>query len=193
MVRYVGYSNWTAWQAAKALGIQEKHAWQRFSVAQMYYSLIGRDLEHEVLPFARDAGIGTMIWSPLAGGLLSGKYTRESLSDKNNRLAGFDFLPEDKDWALGVVEKVRDLAKQKNVSVAQLSLAWLLHKPEVSTVLVGSSKLSQLEDNLAAADLTLSTEDLKYLDALAAPLPLYPNWFQTKTADAMLAQVLAGT
>jgi aryl-alcohol dehydrogenase-like predicted oxidoreductase len=190
MVRYVGYSNWTAWQAAKAIGIQEKHGYTKMSVAQMYYSLVGRDLEHEVLPFLQDAGIGTMIWSPLAGGLLSGKYTRELLTHKDNRLSGFDFIPVDKDFAFKVVDELRTIASKHHASVPQIALAWLLHKPKVSNIILGASKLSQLEDNLGAVDIQLSDQEMDFLDNLTAPAAIYPNWFQRFTADLMMGQAL---
>ncbi len=190
MVRYVGYSNWNAWQAAKAVGIQHRHQYTAFSVAQMYYSLVGRDLEHEVIPFVQDAGIGTMIWSPLAGGLLSGKYNKESLTDKDNRLSGFDFLPGDKALAFKVVEELRVIAAKHDASVPQIALAWLLHKPGVSNIIVGASKLTQLEDNLGAINIALSNEEMECLNNLTSPAMLYPNWFQQFTADPVLKQAL---
>lgn len=190
MVRYVGYSNWNAWQAAKAVGIQHNHAYTSFSVAQMHYSLVGRDLEQEVIPFVQDAGIGTMVWSPLSGGLLSGKYSKTSLTDKDNRLSGFDFIPVDKDVVFGVVEELRTMSEKRNASVAQVALAWLLHKPGASNIIVGASKLSQLEDNLGAINLKLSSEEMEFLNKLTAPASMYPNWFQQFTADSMLKQEL---
>ncbi len=182
-VRYVGYSNWTAWQAAKAVGLQERHGHARFVAAQMYYSLVGRDLEHEVLPFVQDAGIGTMVWSPLAGGFLSGKYTRENLQDAQNRLAGFDFLPFDKEAGFGLVEAMRPIAQAHRASVAQVALAWLLARPGVSTLLLGASKLHQLEDNLGALQVRLSQEEVRRLDALSPHADYYPRWFAQRVAD----------
>jgi aryl-alcohol dehydrogenase-like predicted oxidoreductase len=190
MVRYVGYSNWNAWQAAKAVGIQHNNSHTPFSVAQMHYSLVGRDLEHEVIPFVKDAGIGTMIWSPLAGGLLSGKYSKASLTDKDNRLSGFDFIPVDKVFAFKVVEELRGIAAKYNASVPQIALAWLLHKPGVSNIIVGASKLAQLEDNLGAINIELSSNEMEFLNNLTAPASIYPNWFQQFTADPVLKQAL---
>jgi aryl-alcohol dehydrogenase-like predicted oxidoreductase len=190
MVRYVGYSNWNAWQAAKAVGIQHGKSHTPFSVAQMHYSLVGRDLEHEVIPFVQDAGIGTMIWSPLAGGLLSGKYSKATLTDKDNRLSGFDFIPVDKDFAFKVVEELRRIAAKHNASVPQIALAWLLHKLGVSNIIVGASKLAQLEDNLGAINIELSGDEMEFLNKLTAPAAIYPNWFQQFTADPMLKQAL---
>ena len=156
----------------------------------MHYSLIGRDLEHEVVPFVRDAGIGTMIWSPLAGGLLSGKYTKESLTEKDNRLSGCDFIPADKDFAFKVVEELRTIAKKHDASVPQIALAWLLHKPGVSNIIVGASKLTQLEDNLGATNIQLLDAEMEFLNGLTAPISIYPNWFQQMTADPLLKQIL---
>jgi aryl-alcohol dehydrogenase-like predicted oxidoreductase len=189
-VRYVGYSNWAAWQAAKAVGLQEKHGWARFTSAQMYYSLVGRDLEHEVLPFVQDAGIGTMIWSPLAGGFLSGKYTRENLKDQDNRLSGFDFLPFDKEAGFKLVEAMWPIAAEHKASVAQVALAWLLAKPGVSTVLLGASKLHQLEDNLGALDVRLRPEEVRRLDELSPHTAYYPNWFTERLRDQAVDKAL---
>ncbi|WP_163989754.1 aldo/keto reductase [Pyxidicoccus caerfyrddinensis] len=190
-VRYVGFSNWSAWQAARAVGIQERYQWARFTAAQMYYSLVGRDLEHEVLPFVQEAGIGTMVWSPLAGGFLSGKYTRESLEDANNRLAGFDFLPFDKEAGFRVVEVMREIGEASRASVAQVALAWLLKKPGVSTVLLGASKLSQLEDNLGALKVSLSDEQVRRLDEVSPHALYYPSWFNQQLRDSKLHDALA--
>jgi len=189
-VRYVGYSNWAAWQAAKAVGLQERHGWARFAGAQMYYSLLGRDIEHEVLPFVRDAGIGTMIWSPLAGGFLSGKYTRASLTAQDNRLSGFDFLPFDKEQGFRLVDLMKTIAETHRVSVAQVALAWLLAKPGVSTVLIGATKRSQLEDNLGAAEVVLSPSELRQLDEASPHAEYYPAWFTQRLRDAELDNAL---
>jgi aryl-alcohol dehydrogenase-like predicted oxidoreductase len=190
MVRYIGYSNWTAWQAVKAVTMQRERGLAQFISAQMYYSLVGRDLEHDVLPMLRSEGLGLMVWSPLAGGFLSGKYTPETLQEKENRLAGFDFIPFDKQQGFALLETLRDMAASKNISVAQLSLAWLLHQRGVSSLIVGASKLTQLEDNLAAVNVALSEEELKHIDT-AAPLPLlYPHWFAQFTPDGALNKVL---
>lgn len=189
-VRYVGFSNWSAWQAAKAIGIQQKNHWARFVGAQMYYSLVGRDLEHEVLPFAQDAGVGTMIWGPLAGGFLSGKYTRENLNDKDNRLSGFDFLPFDKEAGFRLLETVRAIAASHNATVSQVSLAWLLHRSGVSTVLIGASKLSQLDDNLGAASLRLSEQELEQLNSQSPSSLYYPSWFNGLLRDAATDKAL---
>ncbi|HEX5082496.1 MAG TPA: aldo/keto reductase [Blastocatellia bacterium] len=182
-VRYVGFSNWSAWRAATALQTQKAKGWAQFSSGQMYYSLVGRDVEHEIEPFMRYAGLGMTVWSPLAGGFLSGKYTRENLKDSENRLAGFDFLPFDKEAGFKVVEKIREVATRHEASVARIAIAWLLAKPVVSSVIVGASKPHQLEDNLKAADLKLGDAEVSELDAITAPTPLYPQWFNMNLID----------
>lgn len=183
-VRYVGYSNWPAWQAALAVATQKEKGWTRFRVGQMYASLVGRDVEHETVPFMRAAGVGMMVWSPLAGGFLSGKYTRKDPTGGSGRLKDFDFLPTDKEKAYDLVDVMGKIAKKHGVSVASVALAWLLAKDWATTILVGASKTSQLDDNLKAADLSLSKEEISALDAATAPTPMYPNWFNEKTADA---------
>lgn len=189
-VRYTGFSNWSAWQAAKAVGLSQQHGWPRFITGQMYYSLVGRDIEHEVLTFARDAGIGTMIWGPLAGGFLSGKYHQGNLSDADHRLSGFDFLPFDKERGFALVELMRRVATAHDASVAQVALAWLLAKPGVSTVLLGASKLTQLEDNLRAMELMLSPEEMRQLDEASPHTDYYPQWFNERLRDPIVSEAL---
>lgn len=168
--RYLGVSNWPAWKVAAAIALQRANGWAQFSHVQMYYSLLGRGVEGEVLPMAKHFGIGLTAWSPLAGGFLSGKYTRESLSDAENRLSGFDMIPFDKDQGFALVETIRGIAAAHDATVAQVALAWVLSRPQVASVLVGASRLSQLDDNIAAADLALSAEDLATLDAATKPI-----------------------
>lgn len=189
-VRYIGYSNWPAWMAAQAIQMQRERGWATFINGQMYYSLVGRDIEHDTIPFMKNNGVGLTVWSPLAGGFLSGKYTRDNLNDPNNRLSGFDFLPHDKEWGFTVLDSIRDIAQENGVTPAQISLAWLLAQPQVSSVLVGSSKISQLEDNLLTVELNLSAEQRAALNQLTRPTPLYPNWFTTMTLDARIAEAL---
>jgi aryl-alcohol dehydrogenase-like predicted oxidoreductase len=191
LVRYVGFSNFTAWQAAKFLGVQNARGYAPFIAAQMYYSLVGRDLEHEVVPFCQDAGIGIVVWSPLASGFLSGRYTRQDPTGGKGRLTQFDILPIDKEKGYNLIDRMRQIASQHKATVAQIALAWLLSKPYVSTILLGASKLSQLEDNLGAANIQLSDQEVTELDALTAPAPLYPNWFQAFATDAVVRDALA--
>ena len=191
-VRYAGFSNWNAWRAAKAVGLQERHGWARFRAAEMYYSLVGRDLEHEIAPFAQDAGIGILVWSPLAGGFLSGKYTRQNPQGDGGRLAAIDMLPRDREKSYDVVDRLNALASAHGASPAQIALAWLLAKPYVSSILLGANKPAQLEDNLAAVNVALSKEEVAGLDELTAPPLLYPNWFAQRVVDAPVRDALAG-
>ncbi len=191
LVRYVGYSNFTAWQAAKFMGIQQRNQYAPFVAAQMYYSLVGRDLEHEVVPFCEDAGVGLVVWSPLASGFLSGRYTRQNPTGGGGRLAGFDILPMDKEKGYDLIEKLKLMAEQHGCTVAQIALAWLLSKSYVSSILLGASKISQLEDNLGALEVKLSAKELKELDDFTAPKALYPQWFQASLVDEITAKALA--
>src|SRR6185369_5956154 len=146
-VRYIGFSNWSAWKTAAALEIQRREGWAPFTHGQMYYSLLGRDLERDVLPMMRRYGIGLTAWSPLAGGFLSGKYTPENLSDPDTRYGGFDILPFDKARGFELVERMRAIAAGHGASVAQVAIAWLLARNAVTSVIVGAAKRYQLDDN----------------------------------------------
>ena len=191
-VRYIGFSNWNAWRAAKAVGLQRQNGWAQFRAAEMYYSLVGRDIDHDVVPFLEDAGIGVLAWSPLAGGLLSGKYTRQNPKGDGGRLTGFDFLPHNKDKAYDVVDKVRAIGAAHNASPAQVALAWMLTKPIVSSILLGANKMAQLEDNLGAVNVHLSAEELADLERLTSPDAMYPNWFTERIADVPVKEALSG-
>jgi aryl-alcohol dehydrogenase-like predicted oxidoreductase len=184
-VRYVGFSNWPAWLAAKAVGIQRARGYRQFRGAEMYYSLVGRDLEHEVAPFCADAGIGVMVWSPLAGGFLSGKYTRaKPKGESGDRLGGFEFLPYDRERGYDLVDLLHAIGEKRGASPAQVSLAWLLARPVVASILVGASNRKQLDENLAAADVQLTSDDLAALDAATKPVAIYPNWFNERVVDS---------
>ena len=191
-VRYLGFSNWPAWRAAEAVGLQREHGWARFRAAELYYSLVGRDVEHELAPFCQSAGIGIMVWSPLAGGFLTGKYTRDNPQGDGGRLTGFDFLPYDREHGYKVVDQLRAISSARNASPAQVALAWLLAKPHVATILIGANKMAQLEDNLAAADLRLTGDELANLDTLTTPASIYPNWFNARTVDTVASKALSG-
>src|SRR5258708_249588 len=180
-VRYVGFSNWPAWWAAKGIGVQQMRGFTRFRAAEMYYSLIGRDLENEIAPFVQDAGIGVFVWSPLSGGFLSGKYTRGNPQGDGGRLTGFDFIPHDRERSYDLVEGIRKIAAGHNASVAQVAPAWILTKPWMATILVGASKPAQLADNLGAVNLQLSADAFAELEKLSAQRPVYPNWFITRS------------
>jgi aryl-alcohol dehydrogenase-like predicted oxidoreductase len=175
LVRYVGWSNHPAWYAARGQGIQERHGYAPFISGQIYYSLIGRYAEHEILPYCRAAGLGTLIWSPLAGGFLTGKYMRQDPAGEGGRRAAFSVPPVDLERGYDAVETMREIADRHGVPVAHVAYAWLLAKPEVSSVIVGASRPEQLADNLAAAELALAEDELAALDALDPPAPLYPH------------------
>ena len=176
LVRYVGCSNWQAWKIMKALGISERRGLARFETLQAYYSIAGRDLEREIVPLLQDQKVGLMVWSPLAGGLLSGKFGPGSNGPEGTRRAAFDFPPVDKDRAWACVAAMREIAQAKDVSVARVALAWILGKPFVTSVIIGAKTIEQLDDNLAAATLTLTKDEIAKLDEVSA-LPLeYPGW-----------------
>ncbi|SDG19312.1 aldo/keto reductase [Chitinophaga filiformis] len=189
-VRYIGFSNWTVWKAAIAYQMQKERGWATFCNGQMYYSLLGRDVEYDIVPFMQHAGIGMTIWSPLAGGFLSGKYTREGAKDQDNRLSGFDILPFDKEKGYDVVDVLKEIAATHSASPAQVALSWLLAKPVVSSILVGASKLHQLENNLKAVEVELSDTEIKTLDDLTQPGVSYPHWFVQNLADQKHKEIL---
>ena len=176
LVRYVGVSNWQAWRIMKALGLCERHGWARIDSLQAYYTIAGRDLERELVPLMRAEGVGLMVWSPLAGGLLSGKYGPGSNGPEGARRVTFDFPPVDRDRAWACVAEMREVAAAHEVSVARVALAWLLAKPWVSTIIIGAKTVEQLDDNLAATTLRLSEEEVARLDAVSALPSEYPGW-----------------
>lgn len=189
-VRYLGFSNWSAWTVAAARELQQAHGFAPFTHGQMYYSLLGRDVERDVIPMMQRYGLGLTVWSPLAAGFLSGKYTRENLSDPDNRYSGFDLLPFDKEHGFALVEQLREIAVARGASVAQVAIAWLLSRNAVTSVLLGASKRAQLADNLRAVDVGLTADELARLDAATPLAPVYPNWFQRNLADTQTASAL---
>jgi aryl-alcohol dehydrogenase-like predicted oxidoreductase len=175
-VRHIGLCNMAAWQIMKGLGISEKRNWSRFESVQAYYTVAGRDLEREVIPLLQDQQLGLMVWSPLAGGLLSGKFSADGKGPEGTRRASFDFPVVDKPRAFRVVDAMRPIAERHQTSVAQVALAWLLSRKQVSTVIIGAKTQEQLKDNLAASDLELTTEDLQILEDVSKLPPEYPGW-----------------
>ena len=175
-VRTIGLCNMAAWQIMKALAISEKNHWSRFESVQAYYTIAGRDLEREVLPLLQYQQLGLMVWSPLAGGLLTGKFGPDQKGPEGARRASFDFPVVDKARAFRCIDAMRPIAQRLRVSVAQVALAWLLSRPQVSTVIVGAKTPEQLADNLGAARLELSFEDLATLEEISALPPEYPGW-----------------
>ena len=175
--RYVGVSNWAAWQIVKALGISERRGFAKFVSLQAYYTVAGRDLERELAPMLLSEGLGLMVWSPLAGGLLSGKYNLSADGHEGEgRRASFDFPPVDLARAAPIVEAMRAMADRRGVTVAQIALAWLLYQPVVSTVIVGAKRADQLADNIAACEVELEAGELEELDRLSALHREYPGW-----------------
>jgi len=185
-VRYIGVSNWHAWRVATALGVSARLNLARFNTLQAHYSIASRDLERELVPLLEAEKMGLLVWSPLAGGLLSGKFSRENQSPEGSRRSEFDFPIIDKERAWNVIDVMRPIAEAHDCSPARIALAWLLSKPVVTSVLVGAKRLSQLEDNIAAVDIVLSEEDIRQLDAVSELPPEYPGWMlATQGADRL--------
>ncbi len=175
-VRYIGCSNWPAWQIMKSLGISQAKNLAKFDTLQAYYSLAGRDLEREIVPLLKDQGTGLLVWSPLAGGLLSGKYSRESQRPEDGRRSEFDFPIVDKERTWRILDVLRPVAKARNTSVASVALAWLLAQPVVTSVIIGAKRIDQLRENLSAAAIKLSEDELQQLDKVSILPAEYPGW-----------------
>jgi len=174
--RYVGFSNLPAWQASKAITFAEQNKLARFQSAQVYYSIAGRDIEREIAPMCQAEGVAILPWSPLAGGLLSGKFDPNKKGPADARRSNFDFPPVNMERLPRVLDALRDVAKQQNVSVARVALGWQLTKPFVTSIIVGAKKKEQLIDNIAATELKLTDAQVKQLDDASA-LPFeYPGW-----------------
>jgi aryl-alcohol dehydrogenase-like predicted oxidoreductase len=175
-VRYIGCSNLAAWHIMKSLGISARQHLAKFVSLQAYYTIAGRDLERELVPLLLDQKLGLMVWSPLAGGFLSGKYTRSGATDDGSRRVNFDFPPLNKDKAYDIIEVMQVIADQKGVTVAQIALAWLLHQPVVTSIIIGAKKEEQLLDNIKATEVVLSAEELDKLQNISKLTPEYPGW-----------------
>ncbi len=185
LVRYIGISNWAAWKIAKALGIAEAKNYTRFDTLQAYYSIAGRDLERELVPLINEEKLGLMVWSPLAGGLLSGKFGPGAEKQEDARRTHFDFPPVNLERAWACVEAMREIGRAHGgASVARIALAWLLAKPHVMSVIIGAKSISQLDDNLAAVEVTLSDGEIAYLDTVSALPPEYPGWMLDRQGGA---------
>jgi len=175
-VRYIGLCNMLAWHIMKALAISDKRNWTRFESVQAYYTIAGRDLEREVIPLLQDQKLGLMVWSPLAGGLLSGKFSRDGIGPDGARRSSFDFPVVDKERTFRCIDAMRPIAERLQVSIAQVAIAWLLAKPYVTSVIIGAKRLDQLKDNIAATRVVLNEEDMKALDEVSALPREYPGW-----------------
>ncbi len=187
-VRYLGCSNWPAWQIARALGIADKRSFSRLDTVQAYYSLSGRDLERELVPLIEAEQLGLLVWSPLAGGLLSGKYCRDNPKPEGARRSEFDFPVVDKERTWRILERARPIAAAHNCSVARIALAWLLAKPYVTSVILGAKRLEQLEDNLETLKITLQPDELRQLDEVSALPAEYPGWMTEVQTAGRLAE-----
>jgi aryl-alcohol dehydrogenase-like predicted oxidoreductase len=181
-VRYIGASNLAAWQLMKALAYSEQQHLARFESLQAYYTIAGRDLEREIIPLVQDQNVGVMVWSPLAGGLLTGKFDREVNGPEGTRRANFDFPPVNKERAFDCVDVMREVAAEQGVSVPQIALAWLLHQPAVTSVIIGAKRIEQLEDNLNSVTVSLTEDQVQRLDAISRLPAEYPQWMLTRQA-----------
>jgi aryl-alcohol dehydrogenase-like predicted oxidoreductase len=175
-VRYIGCSNWYAWQIMKANGISEAKNLAKLDTLQAYYSIAGRDLEREIVPLLEDQRTGLLVWSPLAGGLLSGKFSREHQKPEDSRRSAFDFPIVDKERAWRILDVLQPIAKAHETSVATVALAWILAKPFVTSVIIGAKRVDQLQQNLSAVDLQLNEEEVQKLDEVSALPAEYPGW-----------------
>ncbi len=176
LVRYIGVSNWAAWHIAKALGIADRLNLTRPATLQAYYTIAGRDLEREIIPCLQEEGLGLLVWSPLAGGLLSGKFSRDAKGTEGDRRTSFDFPPVNLDRAWAVIDAMRPIAERHQVSVAQVAIAWLLAQRAVTSVIIGAKRPDQLADNIAASQLTLTDADMADLERVSALPVEYPHW-----------------
>jgi aryl-alcohol dehydrogenase-like predicted oxidoreductase len=175
-VRYIGCSNWAAWKLQRALDVSEFKNLARFDTLQAYYSIAGRELERELVPLMQNAKTGLLVWSPLAGGLLSGKFSRENQKPANSRRSEFDFPIVDKERTWKILEVMKPIAKEHNCSQARIALAWLLARPVVTSVIIGARSLKQLEDNCQAIDIKLTDAQMKALNEASELPPEYPGW-----------------
>lgn len=187
-IRYFGLSNWPAWMVMKALGVADKLNMARLVSLQSYYAIAGRDLERDVVPMLQSEKVGLMTWSPLAGGLLSGKYDREGKGPQGSRRVNFDFPPINRERAFNCVDVMREIAKAHKTTVAAVAIAWILHKPFVSTVIIGAKNNEQLDANLAATAVKLTAEDMAKLDKVSELPSEYPGWMVTRTSANRLPQ-----
>ena len=186
-VRYIAVCNWPAWMVMKALGIADKHGWNKFVGLQYYYSLASRDIEREVVPVALDQNLGIMPWSPLAGGFLSGKYTRNNEKAGDSRRDVFDFPPVNKEKAYDIIDVITEVGKQYGVSAAQVALAWVRLQKGITSTIIGAKNPNQLLDNVKSTELVLSDDDLKRINEVSALPPEYPGWMvERQSADREL-------
>ncbi|MEM7182294.1 MAG: aldo/keto reductase [Spirochaetota bacterium] len=190
-IRYSGICNYPAWQTQRLLDLQEGKGWSKSISSQMYYSLLGRDIEEEVIPCLQANQTALMVWSPLASGFLTGKYSKEKPVPEDSRRAKFDFPPVNLETGYQLVDKLQEIGSGHNKSLASTALAWLLSKSVVSTVILGANKMSQLQDNLTAATYRLSPQEVQELDKLSSSSPSYPTWMQAMGHDSQVVEGLS--
>jgi aryl-alcohol dehydrogenase-like predicted oxidoreductase len=179
-VRYIGVSNHPAWKVVKANSYAEKMGWNKFVASQNYYSIAGRDIEREIVPMLLSEGIGLMPWSPLAGGFLSGKFTRNNEKAGDSRRDSFDFPPVNKTKAYDIIDVMIEIGKRYDVSAAQVALAWMLRKPAVTSIIIGAKKQEQLMDNISSTNLALTSDDMNKLDSVSQLSLEYPGWMMER-------------
>jgi len=175
-VRYIAICNWPAWVVMKALGIAEKHSWNKFVGMQYFYSLAGRDIEREIVPLAADQNLAIMPWSPLAGGFLGGKYSRNAAKAEGTRRDSFDFPPIDKEKTYDIIDVITDVAKQHNATVAEIALAWVRQQHGITSTIIGAKNIDQLNANIKSVDVQLTADDLEKIDNVSALPKEYPGW-----------------
>jgi len=175
-VRYIAICNWPAWVVMKAQGISQLNGWNKFVGMQYFYSLAGRDIEREILPLAADQNLAMMPWSPLAGGFLSGKFTRDNDKTGNSRRDTFDFPPINKDKTFDILDVISEIGKQHEVSTAAIALAWVRQQKGVTSTIIGAKNIDQLNDNIKSTEVTLTEDDLKKIDEVSALPKEYPGW-----------------
>lgn len=185
-VRYIGSSNMTGWELMKARSISRELGLHAFKSSQSYYSLAGRDIEREIIPVLKDQNMGLLVWSPLAGGFLSGKYARTRTGNSEDRHTKFAFPPVDVDKAYSIIDVLEDIAKTRESTVARIALAWVLNQPAVTSVIVGAKRPDQLQDNLEASGIVLTDDELARLDEVSR-LPIeYPAWPFMEEDDSII-------
>ena len=182
-VRYIGVCNWPAWMVMKALGIADKHGWNKFVGMQYFYSLAGRDIEREVLPLAEAENLGMMPWSPLAGGFLGGRYTRDNEKVEGSRRTSFDFPPINKEKTYDIIDVITEVGKQYDASPAAIALAWVRLQKGVTSTIIGAKTIEQLNDNITSTEIVLSADDLKKIDEVSALPKEYPGWMVERQAQ----------
>jgi len=185
-VRYLGISNHPAWMVVKANDFADKMGWTKFVALQNYYSIAGRDIEREIVPMALSERLGLMPWSPLAGGFLTGKYSRDRQKAGESRRDEFDFPPLNKEGAYQIIDVMAEIAGRYTVSVAQVALAWMLRKPAVTSIIIGAKRTGQLLDNIASTNLQLSEDEMNWLDQVSALVTEYPEWMVKRQMDGRL-------